>query len=257
VEDQGKRTVFVGNLPQSILKSRSEQAQLKQLFKMFGQIESVRFRSIALAPNLPKKAASITAQVSENRDSLNGYVVFKSEASVSKAVQQLNATVFLGKHLRLDSVAHPEKQQPKRSVFIGGLSYTASEETLWQYFSEIGEIDYVRIVRDPETNIGRGIAYVQFADVESVNKALLLDGHKIPGDRKVRVSRARVVKRKEKRQRGDKHDRLSRLAGKGSSAKLKGRSAAAGPKRRKTTDRSKAWKSKKPSDGASLSGRAP
>eukprot|EP01130_Rhizamoeba_saxonica_P006677 TRINITY_DN2660_c0_g1_i5.p1 TRINITY_DN2660_c0_g1~~TRINITY_DN2660_c0_g1_i5.p1 ORF type:complete len:236 (-),score=74.53 TRINITY_DN2660_c0_g1_i5:864-1550(-) len=43
-EEQKNRTLFVGNLPCS-----SEKKEVKELFKQFGEIESIRFRSIAFA----------------------------------------------------------------------------------------------------------------------------------------------------------------------------------------------------------------
>lgn len=37
------------------------------------------------------------------------------------------------------------------------------------------DIDAVRIIRDPETLIGKGIAYISFKSVDCVLKALSLD----------------------------------------------------------------------------------
>lgn len=36
------------------------------------------------------------------------------------------------------------------------------DETLWEHFSQCGEIYSVRVVRDKKTGIGKGIAYVRF-----------------------------------------------------------------------------------------------
>ncbi|ODH52523.1 hypothetical protein GX48_01303 [Paracoccidioides brasiliensis] len=62
----------------------------------------------------------------------------------------------------------------------------------------IGTVESVRVIRDPATRIGKGIAYVQFHDENAVEAALLLDGQKFPPmlPRKLRVTRAkRVVKK--------------------------------------------------------------
>ncbi|EER38990.1 nucleolar protein 12 [Histoplasma capsulatum var. duboisii H88] len=61
-----------------------------------------------------------------------------------------------------------------------------------------GPVESVRVIRDPATRIGKGVAYVQFRDENAVEMALLLDGQKFPPllPRKLRVTRAkRVVKK--------------------------------------------------------------
>jgi len=42
------------------------------------------------------------------------------------------------------------------------LNFEAQEEELWQHFKNCGDIDYVRIIRDAKTNLGKGFAYIQF-----------------------------------------------------------------------------------------------
>lgn len=50
----------------------------------------------------------------------------------------------------------------KSSVFVGNLPYDVSEETLWKFFSDVGGITNVRIIRDRVTRVGKGFAYVEF-----------------------------------------------------------------------------------------------
>ncbi|KAL1960804.1 hypothetical protein VTO42DRAFT_6634 [Malbranchea cinnamomea] len=56
-----------------------------------------------------------------------------------------------------------------------------------------GLVEYVRVVRDRATRVGKGFAYVQFYDENAVEAALLLDGKKFPPllPRKLRVTRAK------------------------------------------------------------------
>jgi len=129
---------------------------------------------------------------------MNAYVVFKKSES-ARAALGLNGTVVLDRHIRIDSVAHPAKHDAKRCVFVGNLDFEASEESLWSHFGKCGTIDNVRIVRDPKTNVGKGIAYVSFEDQMSVDQALLLDGQKMENDkhkRKLRVTRSKSLKKK-------------------------------------------------------------
>ncbi|SCU96541.1 LAMI_0F06898g1_1 [Lachancea mirantina] len=159
-------------------------------------IQSIRFRSISFEEALPRKVAFVQQKLHKSRDSVNAYVVYKDRTVVQRVCKQLNANVFLDHHLRVDSVAHPAEQDKKRSVFVGNLDFEESEENLWTYFETCGAIEYVRIIRDPKTNLGKGFAYVQFFDFQSINKALLLDGKKLNGTgRKVRISRCKNMKK--------------------------------------------------------------
>ncbi|CAG8563979.1 1872_t:CDS:2 [Paraglomus occultum] len=160
---------------------------LKRKFSEFGTIESIRFRSIAFSEPLPRKVAFIRGKLHAERDILNAYIVYTCKEAVTKALS-MNAQVFLGKHLCVDSVANPRKHDRKRSVFIGSLPFDAQEEQLWEHFNGCGEIESVRIVRDRKTNFGKGFAYVQFKDRASVNLALMLHDSEL-GNRKIRVTK--------------------------------------------------------------------
>lgn len=79
------RTVFVGNLPVDI-----ERKQLTRLFSTYGEVESVRLRSVPLdlesKKKLPRKAAVIKGVVSSDRGGTNAYVVFKDAAAAAAAL---------------------------------------------------------------------------------------------------------------------------------------------------------------------------
>ncbi|KAJ3300249.1 Nucleolar protein 12 [Borealophlyctis nickersoniae] len=184
---QNERTIFVGNLP----IAASEKAgvkMLKSLFANHGALESIRFRSIAFADNAPRKAAFINKQFHPERDSLNAYIVFKEKESVEKALAE-NGTLFMEKHIRVDKEGEEkDKHDVKRSVFVGNLTFDLDDEALWSFFSECGDIEYVRIIRDKATNLGKGFGYVQFKDRASVGLALKLHETELNG-RAVRISR--------------------------------------------------------------------
>ena len=50
----------------------------------------------------------------------------------------------------------------KRSVFVGNLPFDVQDEDLYTHFARCGDIEFVRVVRDKKTNIGKGFGYVQF-----------------------------------------------------------------------------------------------
>ncbi|CAH1763449.1 6445_t:CDS:2 [Entrophospora sp. SA101] len=142
--EQSERTIFIGNLPVSVIQKENFK-KLKSQFSIFGKIESIRFRSIAFSEPLPRKISFITKKLHPKRDILNAYILYKEKSSVEDSLL-MNAKIFMDKHIRVDSVANPQAQ----------------EEELWQHFKNCGDIDYVRIVRDAKTNLGKGFAYIQF-----------------------------------------------------------------------------------------------
>ncbi|SCU80296.1 LAME_0B02432g1_1 [Lachancea meyersii CBS 8951] len=217
--EKAERTVFVGNAPKDLVTSKTLNKKFKKLFAVAKEtknegdsnsdseeqgsdenavfkIESIRFRSISFEEALPRKVAFVQQKLHKSRDSVNAYVVYADRAAVKVACKSLNGQLFEGHHLRVDSVAHPTQHDNKRSVFVGNLDFEETEENLWKQFEKTGDIEYVRVVRDPKTNLGKGFAYVQFADFQTVSKALLLDGKKLNGTgRKLRVTRCKNMKK--------------------------------------------------------------
>ncbi|KAF9091796.1 Nucleolar protein 12 [Mortierella sp. GBA35] len=190
------RTAFVGNLAVTSM-AKGDFKKLKAAFSAFGPVESIRFRSIAFSELLPRKIAFITGKLHPERDVVNAYIVFKNKDSVAKAVAAMNGQLFLNKHIRVDTVDGAKKHQPKKSVFVGNLSFDAQEEDLWNFFKDSGDIENVRIIRDRKTNLGKGFAYVQFQDRASVDVALRLHDTKM-GTRKLRVVRCKRLEEEAK-----------------------------------------------------------
>lgn len=195
--DKSARTIFLGNVPSNAISSKSDYKVFKAFFAAVGKISSIRFRSVAFAEQIPRKAAFVTHKLHEKQKTVNAYIVYKTKEA-ARAALKLNGSIVLDRHIRVDSVAHPAPHDATRCVFIGNLDFEAQEENLWRHFASCGKVESVRVVRDATTNVGKGFAYVQFEDGTSVEQALMLDGKKMEGDRKLRVSRAKNIKRKQK-----------------------------------------------------------
>jgi len=223
-------TVFLGNVSTAAIKStKAKRALMKHLQSVLkeapdGQtpekLESIRFRSTAYESGSgPKKATYAKKELmDETTVSTNAYAVFSTEEAAKRVAKTLNGSVVLDRHLRADSLGQPSKVDHKRCVFIGNLSFvnketkpegedgeqrrpTAkepadAEEGLWRVFGKIGKVESVRVVRDQETRISKGFAYVQFESENSVEAALLMNDKKFPPmlPRKLRVMRAKKVK---------------------------------------------------------------
>uniref|UniRef100_A0A8B9GFP8 RNA binding motif protein 34 n=1 Tax=Amazona collaria TaxID=241587 RepID=A0A8B9GFP8_9PSIT len=169
-----RRTVFVGNLPVNctaqVLKSR---------FKEYGQIKSIRFRSLVRYFLLRK--------VHPNAKFVNAYIVFEEECDAIKALKENGTEIASGFHIRVDIASKSSSHDNKRSVFVGNLSY-GNDDAVREHFSVCGGVVAVRIVRDRNTGLGKGFGYVLFEDTDAVHLALRLNETDLMG-RKVRVQR--------------------------------------------------------------------
>lgn len=75
-------------------------------------------------------------------------------------------------------------------LFVGNLSWKATEDELREFFAQIGEVLDARIVTDPYTGRSRGFGFITMAEKEAADKAVKeLDGKEIDG-RPIRISPA-------------------------------------------------------------------
>ncbi|KAI0039732.1 hypothetical protein FA95DRAFT_1612338 [Auriscalpium vulgare] len=148
------------------------------------------------------------------------------------AVEKCDGTVFMERTLRVDAVRKAEKDSdvvagdPKRTVFVGNLDFASKEEDLRVFFEGVvsaergargdedseeedegdeeaekgGEakpktwVTRVRIIRDKDTQLGKGFAYVQFADRQCVDEVVALEEGKLKfAKRKLRVQRCKTL----------------------------------------------------------------
>ncbi|WOK99034.1 hypothetical protein Cni_G07746 [Canna indica] len=198
-DDESKlmRTVFVGNLP---LKTKRK--ALLKVFANFGEIDSVRIRSVPIVDSkTPRKGAIIKGKINEAVDSVHAYIVFKDEQSAKAALSQ-NMSEFGGNHIRVDIACPPCKKlrgegalyDRKRTVFVGNLPFDVKDEELYQLFcgeAEYGpDVEAVRVIRDPHTSLGKGIAYVLFKTRDAANAVVRKRNLKVR-DRIIRVCHAK------------------------------------------------------------------
>jgi nucleolar protein 12 len=186
-DEDGERTIFVGNLPLATTTRKS----LAALFKDCGPVASTRIRSVPVTgvklpqdragdQRLMKKVCVNTNQIDDStKNTMHGYVVFKSVDSVSKALALNNTIVVEGLRLRIDRAT--PTVDASRSVFVGNLPYLAEESTLLDHFvkgciMEAGDVQGVRIVCDKDTYQCKGFGYVLFRDKTMVPTALKMDG---------------------------------------------------------------------------------
>ncbi|KRJ99030.1 uncharacterized protein Dyak_GE13151, isoform B [Drosophila yakuba] len=183
-------TVFVGNLP-----INTKRVQLVKLFQPYGLVQSIRLRTAGGKQLFKHKQRKVAG-------SLNAYVVLQNPEIAQQALS-LNGTEFKENHLRVTPAAKAEgfgqgaDQQPsdkdaKRTIFVGSLKYSATEEQLREIFSSCGEIDYIRCLQDGDKGC-KGVAYVCFQKPDAVGLALELN-QTLLDDRPINVERYQVKK---------------------------------------------------------------
>ncbi|KAH9249860.1 hypothetical protein BASA81_012351 [Batrachochytrium salamandrivorans] len=219
-------------LPSAVAKENGSSKLLKKLekrlrvhFMQFGQVTSIRLRALGIAKvkvepgsdfTKMRRVAAIKSSLDEKAESCIGYVVFKEQDSVDKALVAggKKGLEFEGNHLRLDKLRLKEAEEGetpasslathkgvvferKKTVFVGNLMFECTEEEVRAHFDkELEEDDEndkpcvsVRIIRDPKTNLGKGFAYVLLSKPELVKKAVeTCDGNLIR-TRAIRVTK--------------------------------------------------------------------
>jgi len=77
------------------------------------------------------------------------------------------------------------------NIFVGNLSYQATEDDLQSAFSQFGAVDRVSIVRDRESGQSRGFGFVEMPNDDEAGTAIMaLNGREVKG-RAIKVNEAR------------------------------------------------------------------
>lgn len=187
-DEEEKRTVFVGNLPNNIDKK-----EVMKAFRDCGDIECVRIRNQVLEEEKEKKRGRavrvLRGEVKKGEQySASAFVLFKKQNATVAALAK-SGLVISERHVFVTRVDEEAKSfPPQTSIFLGNLSYDTNEEQVWQFFVDQGvpDVRRVRLVRDKETGEGKGFGYVEFSKPESANKAIVTRGNILNG-RDVRI----------------------------------------------------------------------
>ncbi|KAL1122464.1 hypothetical protein AAG570_002795, partial [Ranatra chinensis] len=75
---------------------------------------------------------------------------------------------------------NPEAEQ-FRKLFIGGLDYRTTDDTLKSFYEQWGEIVDVVVMKHPTTNKSRGFGFVTYSSSQMVDQAMANRPHKIDG----------------------------------------------------------------------------
>jgi len=71
---------------------------------------------------------------------------------------------------KLQESAKSAPASKTKRVFIGGLKTTTTPDTLQEYFTQFGRVEFVDLPEDKATQRRRGFGYVAFDDFDPVDK---------------------------------------------------------------------------------------
>ena len=94
-----------------------------------------------------------------------------------------------------------EEMGPQNKLFVGNLSYDATDENIMEAFSQYGEVVEAKVIVDKMSGRSKGFAFVTMADDESAAKAMDMNDKDIAG-RPVKVSIARPMRPRTDNDRG-------------------------------------------------------
>uniref|UniRef100_A0A2K5R834 RRM domain-containing protein n=1 Tax=Cebus imitator TaxID=2715852 RepID=A0A2K5R834_CEBIM len=75
----------------------------------------------------------------------------------------------------------PKEPEQLRKLFIGGLSFETTDESLRSHFEQWGTLTDCVVMRDPNTKRSRGFGFITYATVKEVDAATNARPHKVDG----------------------------------------------------------------------------
>lgn len=95
-----------------------------------------------------------------------------------------------------------------KKIYVGNLSYGATEEQVRDLFSEYGRVQSVAMINDRDTGRFRGFAFVEMEDSAANSAINALDGQELDG-RTLKVNEARPREERGGDRGGGRRDRRS------------------------------------------------
>ena len=115
-----------------------------------------------------------------------------------------------------------------KNIYVGNLSYDATEDQVRSMFEQYGPVDRVSIVTDRDTGQPRGFAFVEMSDDDAATKAMDGLNGTNPSGRNLTVNEARPKGDRPRREGGGGGGRGGFGGGRGGGGGGRGRSGGGG-----------------------------
>lgn len=172
----GQKKLYVGNLPFD-----ATEEDVRFLFTEYGDITDIF---------LPQR---------DGQPRGFGFVTLDEEGA-DKAAEDLNGTVFQGRNLVINEPLKkgekppPRPRRPQFKLYVGNLSFYTTQDTLYNVFSEFGEVYDCYLPTDPNTDQPRGFGFITMERADGEAAIAELDGLEIDG-RFIKVNEAQGKRR--------------------------------------------------------------
>lgn len=133
----------------------------KQAFEQYGEVEE----------------ACVITDKGTGKSRGFGFITFKHMDSAHRALKEpsknIDGRITVCNLASAGSTSGTSStDQAQRKLYIGGLSYDTTSDTLLNIFSQYGEIEEGAIAYDKNTNKSRGFAFVTFKSIEGAKRAI-------------------------------------------------------------------------------------
>ncbi|XP_017781414.1 PREDICTED: sex-lethal homolog isoform X2 [Nicrophorus vespilloides] len=109
-----------------------------------------------------------------------GFVKYIKEEDAAKAIENFNGLQFRNKNLKVSYSRPPSQATKDSNLYISNLPKEFTEDNLVDMFCKYGEIIQKNLLKDKNTGLPRGVAFVRFARGDEAQAAIAeLDGLKL------------------------------------------------------------------------------
>lgn len=123
--------------------------------------------------------AQLKREPGTNRSRGFGFVTFAEDASAQKVLSQrlqldgrkLDIKMAVPKDQIDQSPVNTSITQHKK-LYVAGLNYDSTDDAMFNYFAQFGDVERASVVRDKMTGNSRGFGFVSFTTVEDANAVL-------------------------------------------------------------------------------------
>lgn len=184
-EISGNCNLIVNYLPHDI-----DDLSLRALFQEFGEIVMTK----VVRDKNTKKSLGY------------GFVKFGKEYEALHALEKMNGYILGHKVLKVSVARPPSLEIRNCKLYVTNLPKEYTEREVISLFKEFGEIIECRVLKDRNTQVNKGVAFVQFNVKAQANSALSLNGCQLEGS-----TRGLVVKYAEDQHKKKELSRLQHL----------------------------------------------
>ena len=83
----------------------------------------------------------------------------------------------------------------KNRLFVGNIPWKVNDEDISKMFSEVGEVIFVKVVKDKDTGHSKGFAFVEMKTEADAKKVIDVLNDADLGGRQIRIQEAKPLKK--------------------------------------------------------------